>query len=111
MYYLYFECRLCSGCACRGSRGRRILQVWMVLECCSISWGHSSSPVYPVLGIYSVVVVGSGRGWKALAPDLRGPRPPAVQWYFPREASGQNHDPHVLVHVDWFTTLFPGHTC
>lgn len=62
MGYLYFECRLCSGCACRGSRERKILQVWMVLEGCSISWRHASNAVYPVLGIYSVVVVGAGRG-------------------------------------------------
>lgn len=49
MYCLYFDCRLCSGCACRGSRERKILWVWMVLECCSISWGQSN-PVYPVWG-------------------------------------------------------------
>ena len=105
MYCLYFECRLCSGCACRGSRERKILRVWMVLECCSISWRHASNSVYPVLGIYSAVLVGAGRGWEALAPDLRDPRPPAVQWYFPREASRQSHGPHVLVHVGWFLTV------
>ena len=89
---------------CRGSRERKILRVWMVLECCSISWGHTSNPVYPVLRIYSAMVVGAGRGWEALAPDLRDSRPPAVQWYFPREASRQSLS-HVLVHVGWFLTV------
>ena len=109
MYCLYFDCRLCSGCVCRGSRERKILRVWMVLECCSISWGHTSNPVYPVLRIYSAMVVGAGRGWEALAPDLRDSRPPAVQWYFPREASRQSHCPTSLCMWVGFS-LSPGRT-